>query len=302
MTLMWGRVKADGEHTGVIRTPALRLLRWGLIPAFLLLAAATILYSPWLGSVALILALGSFLPRLASISLGSRLVPVWCLLWFLLPLPSLWDRQLRTSLQLIVTQASSIALDALGFLHLAEGATIEFPGHRLLVEEACSGIQSLFTMLACAGILAVWRSRPLWHATTMLVCAALWAIVFNIFRVTAIAIAYVRFDIDLATGWQHDALAIVLFLFGLKCLQSTDHLIVFLISPIEDTNNRFVASWNALTETQAESASDNSMKNILHRSSRLGLGFVAILFLLLGTVQTASMVLASTARDKSFIG
>src|SRR5205823_3954299 len=88
------------------------------------------------------------------------LLPVWLFLWLAVPLPLGLDQNLITSLQPLTARGSSVLLDQLGVFHVRAGNVIEVPGKRLMVEDACSGIHSLFAVLACTSFFALWSGRP----------------------------------------------------------------------------------------------------------------------------------------------
>ncbi|MBM82038.1 MAG: hypothetical protein CMJ78_15815 [Planctomycetaceae bacterium] len=271
--------------------PRSRIARTMLAAALLFSAAATLIHSPWLGMVAATLAAGSLLP-MAGPQRARQLLPVWSLLVFLIPLPLPWDQAIRVELQIIVASASSLILDLLGFLHVMEGTIIEFPGHRLLVEEACSGIQSLTTLIAFAAVFAVWQKRTRWHIFLLVLSAGIWAVALNVARVTIVAVAHSRFDIDLATGWQHDTLGLALFALALKCLHSTDQLLLFLLSPVEDCTNKLAARWNRLTEPLGQENSSESKSNDANNKTPRIMA-AACVFLLLGCLQVANVIYAN---------
>ena len=74
------------------------------------------------------------------------------MLWLLVPLPFRWDVRLVFALQDWSSRAASLMLDFWGVDHLLAGHILELPHQQFLVEEACSGIQSLFSLLAFAAI------------------------------------------------------------------------------------------------------------------------------------------------------
>jgi hypothetical protein len=52
-------------------------------------------------------------------------------------------------------------LGLLGIPHMLTGMIIEIPGQRLLVEEACSGINSVLSMTSACVFYAMWQRRSL---------------------------------------------------------------------------------------------------------------------------------------------
>src|SRR5436853_413288 len=91
-----------------------------------------------------------------TIAAGVLLAPAWFFLWLLIPPPLNLDQRLVTRLQTFTARQSSRLLDQLGVLHVMQGNVVVIPHKHLLVEEACSGINSLFSMLACTLFFVLW--------------------------------------------------------------------------------------------------------------------------------------------------
>ncbi len=197
-----------------------------LLAGLLLLIAGVILFSPWLAGVAMILVTGSLLLLLTGDQFYSKFLGPWCLLWLIMPLPMQLDIRLIGWLQTKTSTAAGTVLDLMGIRHFMSGNVLEFPETKMLVEEACSGIHSLFALIAFVGLFAVWASRPAVHSLVLLVSAAFWAALTNFLRVLTVAVAFARYDIDLATGWVHDVVGVVFFGFALLMLLSTDQFLM----------------------------------------------------------------------------
>src|SRR5262249_50667112 len=190
--------------------------------AWALLAVAELLYSSWLGAVATLLLLAAVLFALGGGRLFRAALPAWLLLWLAVPPPFELDRQLILWLQSLTAQWSSRVLDLLGVFHVMAGNVVEIGGRRLLVEEACSGVNSLFSIFACTLFFVFWARRPLVQSLLLLTAAVAWVIVANVARVTLVAYACARWGLDLTAGWRHEGLGVLLFAVALGLLWSTD--------------------------------------------------------------------------------
>ncbi len=143
------------------------------------------------------------------------------------------------------------------------GNVLEFPGKRFLVEEACSGVQSLFTMLFLAIVITVGYRRKLFHTLLVLISAAFFAGVMNVLRVVAISVAWSSDQYDLSVGWQHEAIGIVALVFAAGLVYSADATIQFFCSPVPDIpgaglsavyRNPVTSLWNWLFRVRTRSA------------------------------------------------
>ena len=291
--LVWRRWQ---EIPGLANCRPNRFSFLALLASFGLLAASQVLWSPWLGTMAVIISALAVVLSLGR-PLASRVLPVWMLLWLLLPLPFRWDGRLILWLQGLSSQGGSQMLDYLGYDHVLAGYVIQIPGHQFLVEEACSGVQTLFALVAMAAILAVWLRRPLVHGALLVASAVFWAIAVNVIRVTLVVVLYVERGVDVGNGWPQTMFGIGLFVLVLLFLLSTDRLLLFLLGPLglvkEDAPLRGPdgPDPSAVREqTDAAIPGTNGMSLVM-------LNFVALAFLSIGVVQTATGVNRRLARN-----
>ena len=227
VVLAFVRLRGAGPFTPA---PAVRA---GLLlgSAWVLLAAAELLYSSWLGATAALAALAALLYALGGGRLFRTLLPAWVLLWLFVPPPFELDRQLILGLQSLTTRWASGVLDFLGLYHVLAGNVVEAGGRRLFVEEACSGVNSLFSALACTLFFVFLTRRPPLRASLLLAATAGWVLAANAARVAAIAYLLGRWGIDFSEGWRHEALGAALFVAALGLVWSTDRLLLFLAAP-----------------------------------------------------------------------
>lgn len=219
-----------------------------LAVSLLLLLAGGFLYSPWLGAVAFVLMAGSFLFSHRSRS-GERLVLAWLPLLMLLRLPLNYDQQIVVGLQQITTKISSYLLDGFGISHDTIGNVIRLPDRELLVAEACSGVQSAFTLCFVAIAVVAWKRRSLVVVPFALATALLWAVLANVTRVTSIAVAATA-HLDLSTGWPHELLGYAVLAIAIGLVISTDRLLRTVFHPIgsvrnSESPNPLIRGWDA---------------------------------------------------------
>lgn len=206
------------------------LLSTGLSVAAL--AAALFFGSPWLGAVSFFLFGNALLSQIPNARRA------WRLFVLLIPLPLGADRQLILKLQQISSVRAGQVLDMLGVPHLMQGTVLEFSSKRFFVEEACSGLGSIYLMLAATAFYAVLTDMRLVRAVPLLVSVLWWAIVMNILRIVAIAAGHFYFELDLSTGWQHETLGVFAMLFAFLGISATGLLINYVFASIGD--DRFI--------------------------------------------------------------
>jgi exosortase len=198
--------------------------------AFVFLAVASVAWSPVLGMVGAILAIAAMLFCTTDAATIRQFVPVWMLLWLVVPPPLQMDHVLALHLQRLASMIASAFLDLAGCNHVLTGNVIELPGQRFLVEEACSGIHSLFAMIALVAIFVVWQRRSLLPSLLLIAATPGWAVSVNALRVCLVVLARDRLDVDLASGAVHQILGIAVFLVGLAFLFLTDRLLLGLFA------------------------------------------------------------------------
>jgi exosortase len=199
--------------------------------AWVLLVAAELLYSPWLGAVAALTALAAAALGAGGVPLLRRLGPCLAMLALLVPPPFELDRSLILALQRLTTAWAGLVLDYLGVPHVLAGNVVEINGRRLLVEEACSGINSLLPTLACSLFFVLLVRRPPVRAALLVAAAVAWALTANMARVVVVASLSASHGLDLTTGRRHEAVGFVLFGVVLALVWSTDKLLEFLAAP-----------------------------------------------------------------------
>jgi exosortase len=221
-----------GLRTPAAPSPALPVLGGALIAlAWALLALAAALASPWVAAVAAMVLLAGGPLALGGGGLFRRLLPAWVLLWVVVPPPLELDRNLILWLQALTASWASSVLDLLGVYHVMAGNVVEVTGRRLLVEEACSGVNSLFSVLACTLFLVLLTRRPPVRSVLLLAAAVAWVLAANVTRVVGVVVLDTRWGIDLTAGWRHEAFGLVLFVVAVGLIASTDQLLLFLTHP-----------------------------------------------------------------------
>lgn len=255
------------------------------------LLGATLLASPYCSAVATVLIAGTFMLPVARAFPEKHMGRCWMLLWLLIPPPRSLDVHLIQSLQRFAASSSSRLLDMLGYLHLLQGTIIEFPGRSLFVEEACSGIQSLFSLIVFTSIYVVWQRRPWLHLIPMIFLATFWAAVSNIMRLMVIALADQQFLVDLTSGWKHEAIGYTVFAFAIWMVISSDHLLKFFLDPIHSKAGISPVAlsriWNRWIAGDSSRPSTNESAKPLDSNVRLGQAssFILVVAVLCGLLQ-----------------
>ncbi|HBE68353.1 MAG TPA: hypothetical protein DDW52_09420 [Planctomycetaceae bacterium] len=108
-----------------------------------------------------------------------------------------------------------------------------------MVEEACSGVHSLFSSLAAMSFLAAVSHYGIIRIGLTLLQTGAWVCVANCLRVFSIVFAREKWGIDLETGMPHEALGICTYALGLLLALSTDQILRFIVPIDADSQSDF---------------------------------------------------------------
>lgn len=197
-----------------------------------LLGTASVMWSPWMGAVSLLLALLAFAWWLGGWSLLKAFFPAWLVLVTILPPPLKLDSRFALLLQEWATLGSSYLLALLGIPNLLTGLIIEIPGQRMLVEEACSGVNSILFMTSACVFYAMWQRRGMFFLVALYALTIGCVLAGNLVRITFGAWIFFHFRIDLFSGWKHEAVGLVLTATYLVFIISADAILARVFKPL----------------------------------------------------------------------
>ena len=133
--------------------------------------------------------------------------PLGTLILMIAP-PTFVFERLTLDLQLLASRLGEFSLETLGYSVMREGNILELVGARLSVEEACSGIRSLLSILFMCTLYNYFFVRGNLMRTLILVLAVPIAILGNAGRIVATGIAS-QYNRNLIQGTAHEAFGYV---------------------------------------------------------------------------------------------
>jgi exosortase B len=158
-------------------------------------------------------------------ALRSLAFPV-ALLFFVIPLPGFLLDLATTPLKTGVSAAVAAILQVAGYPIERSGVVLDVGGHPMLVADACSGLNSIYSLAALALVYA--HVTPPKSASRMVVLLAAIvpiALVANIVRVTALVLLAYHFGDDVAQGFLHSFAGLLVFMIATWLLVSFDALV-----------------------------------------------------------------------------
>ena len=232
---LWGRPHYQTFIVAIIASVGLALYRWpfdarqpfhrSTLSDFLFLVGlgsallGAIFVEPWFVALSVMTIVASLYARTLDKESLTNLWPCALPLFVFLKLPCDFDIQLIIKLQQYSAAYTSRLLDLAGLGHHMDGVVIKIPGLQDYgIEEACSGIQSFFTLMLVACIFLVASRRIRVPKLGFGVLAILLAIVLLVIRFTLLGSSQFLLDISLV------AIA-ACFLFSLVGFQSTALLV-----------------------------------------------------------------------------
>jgi len=257
-----------------------QILSWlATLAAFLNLGLAMFFYSPWLAMVSFIFFAFSFALNVWQRWEVKGIFMIWLLTWLLLPPPLDRDKMFVAKLQLFSSDLSSRILDGFGIMHILRGNIFEMitdPPKNLFVDQACSGIVSLVSIITCIAIYVVWQRRGLFHFLLLILFGVGWTVFMNSIRLSTIGMAWTWYQIDLSDGVPHSLLGLVIFGISAGIVFCFDKLLGELLAPIDIqwrlrdrttdlTGIGLMKAWNwGFANPMEQELSDVEWKAIMH--------------------------------------
>ncbi len=204
-----------------------------LLASFGLLALGLLLWSPWLAGIAALLCVAGLAWGNGGWRALRAVVPALLLLCTFIPPPLALDARLMVALRGLAVQWSSRLLDFLGVVHSLSGNVIDLPQRQLLVEEACSGINSVLLTLATCVFFLFWRRRPLWRLLVCLPFVFAGVLLGNVIRICFGAWLQFYFHHDILSGWRHETVGLILLVGYVALIVSLDECLEFLTHPVQ---------------------------------------------------------------------
>lgn len=246
MAWLWGRDHYQFFPLILIGATALAAFRlqgadWPAAPTFSLrvtcfsLASVCLMFfaamanSHWLGTISAVLLAWAGLWYVGGREIADRLRGPFFFLVLAIPLPLNLDLSLIVSMQKLATATAGQLLDYFRITHVISGVAIRTDQREFMVEDACSGIHSLFSCISAMVFWGIVHRYSLLRILITITQTTAWVLVANSIRVFLIVFARHRYDADLESGMPHELLGTLTYAAALALSLSTDQLLRFLI-------------------------------------------------------------------------
>jgi exosortase len=162
--------------------------------------------------------------------------PAVLFMGFMLPLPFQVERMLSDPLQVLGASESAWFIQAFGIPAIAQGNTILMGDTQLGVAEACSGLRMLMVFFAISAAAVIISRRTRWEKLLILFSAIPIALISNIVRIVATAVAYQYASRKTADLIFHDLSGWLMMPFAMLLLYLELRLIDCLLVEVTDAH------------------------------------------------------------------
>ena len=203
---------------------------WGmllLLPSILLHVVATAWQVGFLSGFALLGVMGGLtLTLFGGEVFRVVLFPIVFLL-FMVPLPEVLIDKISFNMKLMAAQAATGVLDLIGLAAVRRGSYIRIPKGMLVVDNVCSGLKYLISLMAFAALYAHISSVKRWGKALLFAMSIPIAFVANVGRVTLMVMVAYRWGVHTTEQWYfHDLFGFVLFVIAFVSMFLVESLLL----------------------------------------------------------------------------
>jgi exosortase len=169
---------------------------------------------------------------LVRINLGSEALRVLrvplAFLVFMVPVPGILLIGASFKMKLWAATLATRIISWIGISAVQEGSTIRVPGVNVIVDDTCSGLRSLITLLAISALWAVSlpKSARIWQRLVLVAASMPIALLTNMARVLILLLLAAVYGAKSAEGFIHFGSGIVVFGLALLLLAALSRLII----------------------------------------------------------------------------
>lgn len=173
-------------------------------------------------------------------ALGLAWFPVFYLV-FMVPVPGFFIDAITGPLKQWISIIVEWGLYAVGYPIARTGVTMTIGPYQLLVADACSGLNSMFSLTAVGTLfMYIVGRRNVWHNLVMLCAILPIAFAANLVRVAVLVLLTFHFGDEVGQGFLHGAAGILLMLVSIGILFVLDFVLAKIFRAPEPVNLKHV--------------------------------------------------------------
>jgi len=135
-------------------------------------------------------------------------------LLFMIPLPLVAIASMSFYLKIFAAKISTAIINGIGVAAIRDGSIIRTAHSFVVVEDPCSGIRSLISLIALGALMAYFSPISKVKKTVLFLSAIPIAVASNVIRIIALTLVSEMYGAKHATGWFHDTMGILVFVFA----------------------------------------------------------------------------------------
>ncbi len=144
---------------------------------------------------------------------------------FMNPFPPIFQNEVSFRLKQLAAAGAATVSGWLGILIQRDGMSLFLPTGVMRIENACSGMQSLISLMALGALFAYFARGDIVRRVLLFLASIPIAVIVNIIRISALCIVGNAAGVEVATGLFHDVSGFVLFGVGFVLLSGTRRLL-----------------------------------------------------------------------------
>jgi len=130
---------------------------------------------------------------------------------FMIPVPLVIISSASFKLKIFAAKIATAALNNSGIPAVREGSLIYMRHAQVVVDDVCSGLRSLISLMALGSIFAYWMKSTMGKRVILLVATIPIAIITNVVRVIFLSAVAEIWGVDIASGFLHDFSGFLVF-------------------------------------------------------------------------------------------
>lgn len=134
-----------------------------------------------------------------------------CFLMFMIPVPMVVIANISFKMKIFAAQIATAALNNMGLPAVRAGSILKMQHAQVIVDDICSGLRSLISLMALGSIFAYWMKAVMFKRILLFLSTIPIAIVTNVIRVIFLASVSEIWGPEYATGFVHDLSGFMVF-------------------------------------------------------------------------------------------
>lgn len=131
---------------------------------------------------------------------------------FMIPLPLIAIVGITFKLKIFAAYWATKIINALGVRAILDGSIIRMRHTQVIVEDVCSGLRSLISLLALGTIIAYLTKLSRWKKIVVFLAAGIMAIIANIVRIIFMALTTEIYGAKFTEGFLHTLSGLIVFI------------------------------------------------------------------------------------------